>query len=65
MRKNKTTRTNSEMSEAEAKESMLQAVRAKATNDALAIEREVIENAKANANKEAKNSHTDHSKNVC
>ena len=42
------------MSEAEAKESMLQAVRAKATNDALAIEREVIENAKANANKEAK-----------
>lgn len=42
------------MTEAEAKESMLQAVRAKATNDALSIEREVIENAKANANKEAK-----------
>lgn len=42
------------MTEAEAKESMLQAVRAKSTNDALAIEREVIENAKANANKEAK-----------
>lgn len=42
------------MSESEAKEHLLQAVKAKATNDALIIEREVIENAKTNANKEAK-----------
>lgn len=42
------------LSESEAKEILLTAVRAKASNDALVIEREVIENAKANANKEAK-----------
>ncbi|MDQ3142226.1 MAG: ribonuclease Y [Bacteroidota bacterium] len=42
------------LTEAEAKELLLQAVKAKATNDALALEKEVIENAKANANKEAK-----------
>jgi ribonucrease Y len=42
------------MSEHEAKEHLLQAVKAKASNDALAIEKEVIENAKTNANKEAK-----------
>jgi ribonuclease Y len=42
------------MNESEAKEHLLQAVKAKASNDAMAIEKEVIENAKANANKEAK-----------
>ncbi len=42
------------MSENEAKEHLLQAVKAKATNDALIIEKEVIEQAKTNANKEAK-----------
>lgn len=42
------------MNESEAKEHLLQAVKAKATNDALIIEREVIEQAKTNANKEAK-----------
>jgi ribonuclease Y len=42
------------MNESEAKEHLLQAVKAKASNDALAIEKEVIENAKTNANKEAK-----------
>jgi ribonuclease Y len=35
------------LSESEAKEILLTAVRAKASNDALVIEREVIENAKA------------------
>ncbi len=42
------------MNESEAREHLLQAVKAKASNDAMAIEKEVIENAKANANKEAK-----------
>ena len=42
------------MNESEDKEHLLQAVKAKATNDALIIEREVIEQAKTNANKEAK-----------
>jgi ribonuclease Y len=42
------------MNEAEAREHLLQAVKAKASNDAMAIEKEVIENAKSNANKEAK-----------
>ncbi len=42
------------MSESEAREHLLQAVKAKASNDAMAIEKEVIENAKTNANKEAK-----------
>lgn len=42
------------MSESEAKEHLIQAVKAKASTEALAIEREVIELAKTNANKEAK-----------
>lgn len=42
------------MNESEAKEHLLQAVKAKASNDAMIIEREVIEQAKTNANKEAK-----------
>lgn len=42
------------MSESEAKEHLIQAVKAKASTEALAIEREVIEMAKTNANKEAK-----------
>lgn len=42
------------MSESEAKEHLLKAVKAKSTTEALAIEREVIEQAKTNANKEAK-----------
>lgn len=42
------------MSETEAKEHLIQAVKAKASTEALAIEREVIEMAKTNANKEAK-----------
>lgn len=42
------------LTESEAKELLLQAVRAKAANEAMAIEREVLENAKVNANKEAK-----------
>ncbi len=42
------------MSESEAKDHLLKAVRAKVSTEALAIEREVIEQAKSNANKEAK-----------
>jgi ribonuclease Y len=42
------------MSEAEAKEQLLEAVRAKTENDAMAIEKESIARAQANANKEAK-----------
>ncbi|MCC6753446.1 MAG: ribonuclease Y [Saprospiraceae bacterium] len=42
------------MNESDAREHLLKAVRAKSTTEALAIEREVIEQAKANANKEAK-----------
>ena len=42
------------MTQSEAKEHMLQAVRAKANTDALSIEKEIIENAKTNANKQAK-----------
>lgn len=42
------------MTESEAKEHLLKAVRAKVNTEALAIEREVIELAKSNANKEAK-----------
>ncbi|MBK7233158.1 MAG: ribonuclease Y [Saprospiraceae bacterium] len=42
------------LTEAEAKELLLQAVKAKASNDAMAMEKEIIENAKTNANKEAK-----------
>ncbi|MBK9271565.1 MAG: ribonuclease Y [Saprospiraceae bacterium] len=42
------------LTESEAKELLLQAVKAKAANDALAMEKEIVENAKANANKEAK-----------
>ncbi len=44
----------SKLSESEAKDLLLQAVRSKATNDALSLEKEIIENAKTNANKEAK-----------
>lgn len=44
----------SKLSESEAKELLLQAVRSKAANDALSLEKEIIENAKTNANKEAK-----------
>ena len=44
----------SRLSEAEAKEHLLEAVKAKAENDAMAIEKETILLAKANANKEAK-----------
>lgn len=44
----------SKLSESEAKDLLLQAVRSKATNDALSLEKEIIENAKSNANKEAK-----------
>ena len=42
------------LSEAEAKEHLLEAVKAKAENDAMAIEKETIATAKSNANKEAK-----------
>ncbi|MBK8956401.1 MAG: ribonuclease Y [Saprospiraceae bacterium] len=42
------------MSESEAKDHLLKAVRAKVNTEALAIEREVVELAKTNANKEAK-----------
>ncbi len=42
------------LSEAEAKEQLLEAVKAKAENDAMAIVKESIEQAKTNANKEAK-----------
>ncbi len=42
------------MTESEAKDHLLQAVRAKASTEAMALEREVIEQAKSNANKEAK-----------
>jgi ribonuclease Y len=42
------------MSEAEAKEQVLEAVRAKSVTDAMAIEKDSISRAKANANKEAK-----------
>ncbi|MBK7810706.1 MAG: ribonuclease Y [Saprospiraceae bacterium] len=42
------------LTESEAKELLLQAVKAKASNDAMAMEKEIIENAKTNANKEAK-----------
>ncbi|HMW40057.1 MAG: ribonuclease Y [Saprospiraceae bacterium] len=44
----------SKLSESEAKDLLLQAVRSKAANDALSLEKEIIENAKTNANKEAK-----------
>jgi len=44
----------SNLTESEAKEQVLEAVKAKAANDVMAIEREAIGLAKANANKEAK-----------
>ncbi|HRI01532.1 MAG TPA: ribonuclease Y [Saprospiraceae bacterium] len=44
----------SKMNEAEAREHILHAVKAKASTAALSIEKEIIEQAKANANKEAK-----------
>lgn len=42
------------LTESEAKEKLLEAVKAKAENEALAIQKETIENAKLNAGKEAK-----------
>ncbi len=42
------------MTESEAKEHLLQAVKSKAITESMAIEREILENAKANAAKEAK-----------
>lgn len=46
--------TISRLTESQAKDQLLEAVRAKAQNDALAIEKEAITNAHTNANKEAK-----------
>ncbi len=46
--------TVSKLSEAEAKEQLLEAVRAKAETDAMAIEKKAVAAAQANANKEAK-----------
>ena len=46
--------TVAKLSESEAKEQLLEAVKAKAENDAMAIEKEVISRAQANANKDAK-----------
>ena len=46
--------TVAKLSEAEAKEQLLEAVRAKAQTEAMSIEKEAIAVAKANANKEAK-----------
>ena len=42
------------LTETEAKEQLLEAIKAKAATDAMAIEKEAIHNAKANANKDAK-----------
>lgn len=44
----------SKLTEAQAKEQLLEAIRGKATTEALAIEKEAIANAHTNANKEAK-----------
>ena len=46
--------TISKLTESQAKDQLLEAVKAKAQNDALAIEKEAISNAHTNANKEAK-----------
>ncbi|MCB9310570.1 MAG: ribonuclease Y [Lewinellaceae bacterium] len=46
--------TISKLSETQAKEQLLEAVKAKATTEAMAIEKEAVSNAMANANKEAK-----------
>jgi ribonuclease Y len=46
--------TISKLSEAEAKEQLLEAVKAKAQNDAMAIEKETITQARANSGREAK-----------
>ncbi len=46
--------TISKLSESEAKEQLLEAVKAKAETDALSIEKEIIANARSNANKDAK-----------
>lgn len=46
--------TISKLSEGQAKEQLLEAVKAKATTEAMAIEKEAISNAMTNANKEAK-----------
>ena len=44
----------SKLSQSEAKEQLLEAIKAKAETDAMAIEKDVIANARLNANKEAK-----------
>ncbi|MEZ4910914.1 MAG: ribonuclease Y [Saprospiraceae bacterium] len=44
----------SKLTESQAKEQLLEAVKAKATTDAMALEKEAISNAMTNANKEAK-----------
>ena len=44
----------SKMSEAEAREQLVEAVKAKATTEALSIEKEILEEARAGANKQAK-----------
>jgi len=46
--------TTSKLTESQAKEQLLDAVRAKSQNDAMVIEKEAIANAHTNANKEAK-----------
>ncbi|MBK8518668.1 MAG: ribonuclease Y [Saprospiraceae bacterium] len=46
--------TISKLTESQAKDQLLEAIKAKAQNDALAIEKEAISNAHTNANKEAK-----------
>ena len=46
--------TVAKLSESEAKEQLLEAVRAKSATEAMAIEKEAVATAKANANKEAK-----------
>ncbi len=50
----KTLETISKLTQTEAKEQLLEAVKAKASTDAMAIEKEYIAEAKINANKEAK-----------
>jgi len=46
--------TISKLTQSEAKEQLLEAIKGKAANEAMAIEKEAIANAKTNANKEAK-----------
>lgn len=56
--------TIAKLTESQAKDQLIEAVRAKAQNDAMIIEKEAIANAHTNANKEAKNSYSDDSKDV-